>query len=259
MAHLAHLMIYPIKSLDSVAVERATVLASGALQHDREFAIVDQAGKFVNGKRTTKVHGVRSSFDLKARMMTLRVEGGRTQAMFHLDDDRPDIAAWLSDYFEMPVQLIQNTEVGFPDDLVSPGPTVVSTATLAAIASWFPELSLSEVRSRFRANLEIGDVPAFWEDQLFSETEVEVPFTVGAVKFLGVNPCQRCVVISRDSQTGEVYPQFQKQFIRQRKATLPDWTAPSRFNHFYRLAVNTRMDSSQAGKTLQIGDSVDAG
>lgn len=253
MPQLAHLCIYPIKSLDGVFVDRATLLPSGALQGDREFAIVDQTGKFVNGKRTAKVHLLRSSFDLTTRVMSLGVEGGVERARFHLDDDRPQLERWLSDYFGFPVQLIQNTETGFPDDLNAPGPTVISTATLTAVASWFPGLSLEQVRSRFRSNLEIDGVPAFWEDCLFSDSGEPIPFTVGEVQFLGINPCQRCVVITRDPQTGAAYPSFQKTFVAQRQATLPDWAAASRFNHFYRLAVNTRVVALREGAIVQLG------
>ncbi|MGD1919501.1 MAG: MOSC domain-containing protein, partial [Pleurocapsa sp.] len=73
---------------------------------------------------------------------------------------------------------------------------------------------------------------------------------------MGVNPCQRCIVVTRNPQTGEAYPQFQKTFIKQRKKTLPEWTERSRFNHFFRLAVNTRLSPEQAGKTIAIGDIV---
>jgi uncharacterized protein YcbX len=41
MPELAQISIYPIKALDSVALTQTTVLPSGALQHDREFAIID--------------------------------------------------------------------------------------------------------------------------------------------------------------------------------------------------------------------------
>ncbi|MGL6339363.1 MAG: MOSC domain-containing protein, partial [Waterburya sp.] len=86
--------------------------------------------------------------------------------------------------------------------------------------------------------------------------EQTVKFSIGEVEFMGVNPCQRCVVITRDPQTGEPYPQFQKIFITQRKQNLPEWTERSRFNHFYRLAVNTRLAPTEAGKVIKIGDLV---
>jgi hypothetical protein len=80
---------------------------------------------------------------------------------------------------------------------------------------------------------------------------------VGDVDFFGVNPCQRCIVPTRDSYSGEAYPSFQKIFATQRQATLPNWVASLPFNHFYRLSVNTQLPISSAGKILQIGDKVD--
>jgi hypothetical protein len=35
---------------------------------------------------------------------------------------------------------------------------------------------------------------------------------------------------------------------------LPSWSARERFNHFYRVAINTRPEGDQGGKTLRVGD-----
>ncbi len=122
------------------------------------------------------------------------------------------------------------------------------------IASWFPEMSVEEMRLRLRANLEIGGVPPFWEDQLFTEAGRYVQFQVGEVLFEGINPCQRCVVPTRNSITGEATANFQKIFVTRRRETLPPWTTSARFNHFYRLSVNMRVPESEAGKVLRHGD-----
>jgi len=248
------LFLYPVKSLDGVRVDVATVLPSGALQGDREFALFDDAGHYVNGKRHELIHRVRSQFDLANHQVTLHVEGHQPSQTFPLVAEEPTLESWFSQYFGFPVQLKQDLTMGFPDDTASPGPTIVSTATLEAIASWYPDFTLEEVRARFRANIEIGGVPPFWEDSLFTTAEGTRSFQVGAVQFLGVNPCQRCVVVTRNPLTGEAYPNFQKTFVANRKETLPDWVERSRFNHFFRLAINTRVPASEAGKTIQIGD-----
>lgn len=146
--------------------------------------------------------------------------------------------------------------MGFPDDLKSSGPTVISSATLAEVASWFPDISVDEIRRRFRANIEIDDTPPFWEDQLFAEKGEILSFHVGKVQFEGTYPCQRCPVPTRDAFTGEAYPNFQKIFVEKRKETLPEWAKLSQFNHFYRLSVNTRIPESEAGKILKVGDVV---
>ncbi|MHC5670944.1 MOSC domain-containing protein [Nostoc sp.] len=257
MPYLAKILLYPVKSLDGLEVKNARVLASGALQHDREFAIIDERGRFVNGKRYAKIHLLRAQFALLNRTISLQIPGGNSQQIFHLDEERQELEATLSNYFEFAVTLEQNSLMGFPDDTFSLGPTVISTATLAEVASWFPGLSVDEMRRRMRANIEIGGVPAFWEDQLFSEQGDLVSFRVGDMHLFGVNPCQRCIVPTRDSYLGKAYPNFQKIFATQRQATLPNWVASSAFNHFYRLSVNTQLPPSSAGKVLQIGDEVD--
>lgn len=86
MPKVAKIFIYPIKSLDGVAVNQATILPGGSLQYDRELAIVDQQGKIVNGKRTAKIHLVRSRFDLQNRTVSLQILGTKKQ-LFQLDEE----------------------------------------------------------------------------------------------------------------------------------------------------------------------------
>ncbi len=253
---LAGIYIYPIKSLDALSVTQAKILASGALENDREFALFDGQGNFVNGKRHAKINQIRSSFDLSTRSLSLAIQGSEAKNIFNIDKDRIKLETWFSNYFSFPVKIEENSILGFPDDTNSPGPTIISTATLELIASWFPGLTLENIRCRFRANLEIGGVPPFWEDQLFAEVGELVTFQIGAVKFEGVNPCQRCIVPTRDAITGESYPNFQKIFVEKRKETLSDGIARSRFNHFYRFSVNTRVVESQEGKVLHLRDEV---
>jgi len=256
MPYLRGIFIYPIKSLSGVAVNQAKVLASGALANDREFAMLDAQGRFVNGKRYAKVHSLRSSWNVTAQIVCLQIQGTEEKLQFDLFGDRSEIQSWLSDYFGFPVTLGRNSLNGFPDDPIASGPTVISTATLETVASWFPGISVDEMRQRLRANLEIDDVPAFWEDQLFTDEGKVVPFQVGKVVFEGINPCQRCVVPTRHPLTGEVYPNFPKVFSEKRRETLPYWAKLSRFNHFYRLSINTRIPPTEGGKILQIGDEI---
>jgi len=100
-------------------------------------------------------------------------------------------------------------------------------------------------------------LPAFWEDQLFGESESSVVrFNIGDIAFEGSNPCARCPVPSRDSQTGAADEAFQKRFTELRRAQLPPWAPTARFDHFYRLATNTRVPSTECGKLLRVGDSL---
>jgi uncharacterized protein len=259
MPYLDKIFIYPIKSLDRVELSEVQVLSSGALQGDRTFAMVDSNGKFVNAKRYPKIHLLRSQFDLKNQTVQIQIQGQDSNYGFDLSNDLNsgsnwvDFELWMSEFFEFSVKLVQNLEMGFPDDTNSPAPTITSTATLETIQSWYPDLSLEEIRLRFRTNLEIAGIEAFGEDRLFAVKNEPVKFQIGNVEFLGINPCARCVVPTRNSKTGEVYPNFQKIFTQKRQELLSTWTERSQFNHFYRLTVNTRISNLGDG-VLRQGD-----
>ncbi len=254
-ALVSHLQIFPIKALDGVVQEQVSVLETGALAGDREFALVDERDRYVNGKNNPKVHLIRSQFDIKNRVVVLNAPE-MEEVKLHLDRDRDQIEAWCTKFFGFKTRLIQNDHRGFPDDLDACGPTVISTQTIVKVASWFTDISTEEMRSRLRTNIEIFDVPAFWEDRLFGPPDRIVPFRIGEVFVEGVNPCQRCVVPARDHQTAEVTEGFQKTFIRKREDSLPESVDRSRFNHYYRIAVNTNIPATEMGKVIRIGDQV---
>ena len=179
MPHLASISIYPVKSLEPVLLPEVRVLRSGALEGDRGFAFFDSEGKFINGKRNAKIHLLRSKYDSFTGELSLgRAETGLT-TVFNADRQREEIEAWLAEFFGIPVSLRRNGEVGFPDDLDCPGPTVISTATLSEVASWFKPLDTAQLRLRIRANLEIGGVPPFWEDRLYGVKGSLVRFRIG--------------------------------------------------------------------------------
>jgi uncharacterized protein YcbX len=253
MARLARIVIYPFKSFDGLELAEARVLPSGALEHDRQFALVDAHGKWVNGKRTPRIHLLRSTIDAASRQIRLLADG--TTHEFHIDADREGLEDWLSRFFGMAIRIDENAASGFPDDTVAPAPTVISTATLTAVAEWFGSLPLEDVRRRFRANLEIDGVEAFWEDRLYAEEGEVVRFQIGEVQLEGTNPCQRCVVPTRSPMSGERHDDFAAIFEKQRYETLPYWAPRSRFDHFYRLAVNTRPVAGSVG-VIHIADEV---
>lgn len=236
-------------------VDQTEILPAGNLRHDREFALFDADGRYVNAKRTAEIHRIRAQWDLAAWSVSLSTPDISAPVNFQLDQDREQLAHWLSQFFRMPVRIEQRKHGGFPDDEAAAGPTIVTTATLQAVAEWFPGLEVDEVRRRFRANLELAGSESFSEDRLFASQGKVVDIEIGTAMLVGTNPCQRCVVPTRSSQTGEPWPAFQKIFAEKRKASLPVWTDCTSFNHFYRLAVNTR---SQTGnpQSIQIGDRV---
>jgi uncharacterized protein len=252
-----NIRLHPVKALDSFSVREARIGPNGGLELDRVWALYSADGRWVNGKRTPAMHLIRAAYAPDISSITLTVPGDRRDipAMtFAFPSDTDGAAEWFSMYFEQTIQ-VRYTREGFPDDGLASGPTIVSTASLEAVCDWFPGMALDEARRRFRTTLEIEGVPAFWEDQLFGETESSVVrFKIGEIAFEGSNPCARCPVPARDSRTGATLDGFQKRFVELRRAQLPVWAPAARFDHFYRLATNTRVPSTEYGKTLRVGD-----
>lgn len=257
-AQLTRINLYPIKSFDGLSIERATVLASGALAGDRRWALRDARGEWINGKRFPKIHQLRARFTADLEQVTLKSESDGGQATFPLRDaaaaDRAALESWIADFFGQRVMIVEDPRAGFPDDTESPGPTIVSNQTLAEIARWFDLPSVDDARRRFRPNLEVETSATFWEDRLVTVAGRAVPFSIGGVRFEGTNPCARCPVPTRDPSTGEVYPAFARKFADQREATLPAWAEASRFDHFYRLSVNTRPANVNGAGEICVGD-----
>jgi len=253
--YLGKIVIFPIKSLDGLPVEQARITPGGILENDRIYAIFDKDDRVVNGKRTARVHELRSEFDPQVKEVRLWQSGEASPQQFNFDEPG-HMEKWLGEFFGFPVTLRREAQKGFPDDHTAFGPTITSEASLVEIQTWFPELTVESLRRRFRANLELIGGRPFGEDQLFGAPNELKPFQIGAVKFLGHNPCQRCVVPTRDPDSGKGVTDFQKKFMEMRKKFLPEWSNAQRFNHFYRFAVNTSIPPDEAGKPLRAGDAV---
>ena len=255
---LERILVYPVKSLDPHPLERATVRENGGLTHDREIAVVDADGAYVNGKRERRIHRLRSSFDPTAGELSVHENGGQATT-FALDDheERAGLEAWLSAYFDRRVELRRNETGGFPDDTLAAGPTLISQATLEAVAGWFDDIDTGEIARRLRPNLIVSSVEPFWEDRLYKDRETAVAFRVGECEFLGSNPCQRCVVPTRDPDTGEETPGFRETFITKREETLPEWASEAWYDHYFRLMVNTFVPEETVGGRIHVGAEVE--
>ena len=253
MARLERLRVYPVKGLDGIDVESAAVLDGGTLERDREFALYDADGEVLNGKRTDRVHDLETEFDPDTGALRVDPPDGESR-QFDLEADRETAVEWFGEDFDADLTLRRDESLGFVDrrDM---GPSVVSTATLAELASWFDDVTVDGARRRLRANVEISGVPAFWEDRFVGE---DVPaFEVGGVRFEGVTPCGRCVVPQRDPDTGDPIPEFRERFVEKRRETFPDWADFDAFDHYYTLMLISRIPDSDRGNRLDVGDAVE--
>jgi len=257
MPPLARITVYPIKSLDGHDVSEAAVHPNGALAYDRRWAICDAQGRWINGKRTASIHAIRSHYDLDSRTVTLSAAGYGEPATFRFNSDVAGIESWLSDYLQTKCRLFENANGGFPDDAESPGPTVISAGTIAALSQWYDDIPVDEMRRRLRTNLELDASDPFWEDRLADNGGPPRIFKIGGVEYRGRTICQRCPVPTRDSHSGAAIPGFARAFAERRQQTLPDWSPRAAFDHFYRVAVNTSPNWVPEGATLRVGDELE--
>jgi uncharacterized protein YcbX len=305
MPTLDQITIYPVKSLDGLELVECGVLASGALENDRRWRLVDMDGRVLNAKRSPLFSAIRAEYELDERMIRLwidptalsakalpaadldrlqglggEVAGRLVRDSFHLVPGQGGPCEWLSEVFGVGVLLQERSDGGFPDDRDAAGPTLVSTATLAEVARWFG-FDFAESRRRFRANLEVGDCDAFWEDTLASPVRPELqpslldlppdlpvdPYTdlpapepreflIGEVRLRATNVCRRCVVPTRDSRTGVVTEHFRDAFEARRRRGMRADVDAAAWGTLYRLGVNTRLKSNPG--TISLGTPIAA-
>jgi uncharacterized protein YcbX len=254
---LRRIIIYPVKALDGMSLEKAQISEGGCILHDREFAMSDSNGNFINGKSNPRVHTLRSKVDFEKGMLSLRDQADNSWNHFQIEVEKTRIQEFLSDYFSMPVILLQNKTGRFLDSPDRGGVTVLSTSSLHSVSGWFPGLSLAETRTRFRATFEIDGVEPFWEDRLFSSTPgTMVAFKIGDVMIHGTSPCARCVVPSRNPETSTTIQGFQKTFSEQRSSSLSARTALGEYGHFYFMSVNCYIPPTEVGKWINTGDPI---
>jgi len=253
MPRVERIDAYPIKGLDRCPLVRAAILPGGTLEHDREYALYDRDGDVINGKRTPRVHDVSTNYNPDTGVLTVDPPGAPATT-FDLPEEAAAAASLFTSVFEESLSLDRNAERGFVDRPAM-GPSVVSTATLREIASWFEEMTLDGARRRFRANVEVGGVPAFWEDRFVGE---DAPaFRVGDVRFEGETPCGRCVVPSRDPDTGQPIEDFRERFLDRRATTFPAWADPDAFDHHFTAMIITTVPDADRGQSIAVGDEVE--
>lgn len=260
MPSLSHIAVHPIKALKPVGLEQVSITGIGGIAGDRAYAIVDENGDYMNGKRTTDVYRLDTEFDLDAKRVKLRVRGEDSMQEFHLEKDREAFEAWLTEFFGVRVELESGLGGSLTDSVVygdgtEAGPTLVSQATVREVASWYEEIDPEEMRVRLRPNLVVEGVPPFWEDQLVSGGGKRLQ--IGDVTLEGVVPVPRCVVPSHDPKTGDTYEGFRETFIQKREETLPEWVGKDTFDgNLFSLTVVMRVPQSERDGELRVGDSV---
>lgn len=249
VATLGQIRLFPIKSLDAVTVDEVAI-GCFSLAGDRAYAIVDDTGRVINGKRTGRVNQLRAEYG--AGTVTLGEREAWEPHTFELRQNNDALDAYLSDFFAMPAHLVHDDEGRLLDIPRESSVTVIAAETLRSLsaAMGFPDL-----RERFRTNLELTDAPAFFEEQLVGPDEA-VGFSIGDVRCFGMSIRERCNVPPRDPGTGEIDRRFAKALITARDASVPAWSHVRELGSLYHLAINVFVPRSEQGKRIRVGDRI---
>lgn len=222
---VAAICVYPVKGCRGIAVGTALVEERG-FARDREWMVVDAAGRFVSQRTHPELATVATRLDETS--LRLDAEGRSTLEIPLAQPDRPrcpveiwgerveavpegeEASRWFGDLLGEPVRVVRmpdgvrrrvdprrgraDDQVGFADGFPF---LLVSTGSLA-------ELNRGLARpvgiDRFRANIVLEGCLPHEEDDWSS-------VRIGGIGFRVVKPCTRCVVVTTDQMSGARDPE----------------------------------------------------
>ena len=217
---LSGLYVYPIKSCGGVALESATVSATG-LRHDRRWMLVDEAGESISQRRLLRMALISVRFGPERLIVgapgmpelevPLQPETGDRVSVCVWGDAGHGVPVgdeadrWFGEFLVFPCRLIykpdedirlvdsayakDGDQVGFADAFAF---HLISAASLDDLNG---RLRVPVPMNRFRPNLVVRGCEPYAEDRWGL-------VRVGAVAFRAAEPCPRCAVTTVGQMTG---------------------------------------------------------
>lgn len=219
---LSEIWIYPVKSLGGIRLTESLVEEKG-LQYDRRWMVVDENGTFLTQRVNANMALLDVSLQKDGLHLSHRFEAANSVhipfepvtgeillvkvwndvVMARTVCDQAD--AWLSQQLNKKVRIVEMTEttgrkmnpedteqersVSFADDFPY---LLISEASLSDLNS---KLDEPVEMKRFRPNFVVSGTGPFAED---SWKQIRI----GNINFEVTKPCERCVLVTIDPQTG---------------------------------------------------------
>lgn len=214
---LSAIYLYPVKSCRGISVTAAQLNAWG-LQGDRNWLVVDGAGRFLTQRTVPRLALVETALDATALRLdapgqeTLEVPFSSTGAVTEVEiwrdrclatDQGEAAAQWFSNFLEQDCRLVRigqgydrpvaeydaSVQVSFADAYPL---LLISEASLADLNQRLPE---PIPMNRFRPNLVVSGCDPYAED---TWQQIQI----GPVRFEVAKACERCVITTTDQATG---------------------------------------------------------
>ncbi|PKB16135.1 MOSC domain-containing protein [Flavobacterium sp. 5] len=225
MLKLSEIWVYPVKSLGGISLQESQVTDRG-LEFDRRWLLVDDDGQFLTQREYPKLALFRPEVEggnlkithrglLESITVPLRPVSENEIAKIKVTvwDDTIDafevsatISEWFTKLLKISVRLVYMPDAS--ERKVDPRYTI-SGDDITSFADAYPFLiigqsSLDDLNgrleekvsiNRFRPNFVFTDGEAFEEDSWSH-------FSIGNVPFVGVKPCDRCIMTTVDQEKG---------------------------------------------------------
>ena len=282
---VTQLIVYPIKGCRGVSLSRAAVTDVG-LQFDREYMVVNTAGRFVTQRTHSKLALVApqlppgdiapgdgalsiSAPGMQPLQVSLSPSRRRRRRPVQVwewsgeaDDEGDEASDWFSDFLGVSCRLVRfapdarrttDAIYGNGTTLFTDGFPVltVSEASLAALNARLPPPGVP--MDRFRPNLVVGGALPFAEDTWER-------FQAGRAVLRGVKPCSRCKVTTINQTTGEEGQQEPLRSLSSfRSGAALGWKEPGAAANVdaWRTQVFFGFNACvETGGTLAVGDAV---
>lgn len=218
---VSELYFYPIKSFRGFKVQELQLDSRGAL-YDRQWMLVDEAGKFLTQRQMPQLAKIGVRFDGDTGLELSAAEHGEIDFGLneHEGETLPvvvwkstvpafevsgEVSEWLSGVLSKKVRLVRISDDAkrefsdrFPDRSVrfhDAQPLLVISK--AAVQELERKSGVTLSVSRFRPNIIVDHVPAHAEDGWAS-------FKADGIEFSAIKACARCKITTVHPLTGEV-------------------------------------------------------
>ena len=221
IATIAALFVYPVKSCRGMQLSAAAVTERG-LAHDREWMIVDDAGRFISQRDVPRLALITPA--LSATVLELTAPGmvditipfDRSGARLPITiwrdslpaiDQGDAVAAWISAWIGSDARLVRfdprlrrtcnparGSDTGAHTAFADAYPLLVLSD--ASLADLNERLASPLPQNRFRPNVVLWGIEAYDEDNIDELAAAGITMKL-------VKPCTRCLITTSDQETGE--------------------------------------------------------
>jgi uncharacterized protein len=226
MRKLSEIYIYPIKSLGGISLTNAKVTPLG-LMYDRRWVLIDSQNNCIT-QRTNPDLALFQPNIIDKKMAVSIKNKPEIQINFGLNEmnllSKMNINVWEDEVTVFEVNSTVSTwfskQLGFEVKLVyQPESSIrkvnskysINNQSVTSLSDGFPYLiigqaSLDDLNSRLNERLNINRFRPnlVYTGGLAYEEETWNQFQVGQVKFMGVKPCERCIMTTVSQESGKI-------------------------------------------------------